>query len=83
MIGIARGISAYSGCFSPAAFVPTRKISSAAAIASRRTNSLETPVQPVSVVPPVTVEASGNVDFLRRGADPAEMAVRMRIQYAE
>ena len=49
-----------------------------------RPNGLETPVQPVEQAKSVSTNASGNVDFslsIRQGADPAEMAVRMRIRY--
>ena len=51
--------------------------------AARRSASPETPVQPVSPVRPVDPEASQPVRLgpvIREGADPAEMAVRMRIQ---
>ncbi len=52
--------------------------------AARRASSPETPVQPVR---PVTAVAPGTEEpirlgpVIRQGADPAEMAVRMRIQY--
>ena len=49
-----------------------------------RSKGLETPVQPVEQAKPVSSNVSGNVDFtipVRQGADPAEMAVRMRIRY--
>lgn len=51
--------------------------------AARRSASPETPVQPVSPVRPVDPEASQPVRLgpvIREGADPAEMAVRMRIR---
>lgn len=83
MIGISSGFATYSGFGVRAAPAPLGGLSQPGAVRMRRTSDLETPVQPVRAAPPVTVEASGNVDLIRRGADPAEMAVRMRIQYAE
>ena len=52
--------------------------------ATGRSQGLETPVQPVEQVKPVSSNATGNIDFaipVRHGVDPAEMAVRMRIRY--
>ena len=51
--------------------------------AAKRSASPEVPVQPVSPVRPVDPEASQPIRLgpvLREGADPAEMAVRMRIR---
>ena len=51
--------------------------------AARRGASPETPVQPVSPVRPVDGDEAQPVRLgpvLREGADPAEMAVRMRIK---
>lgn len=53
--------------------------------AARRGASPETPVQPVSPVRPVDGDEAQPVRLgpvLREGADPAEMAVRMRMQNA-
>lgn len=54
-----------------------------AVVVSRAANP-DTPVQPVQAVPRVDNESSGEVaamlPFLRQGADPAEMAVRMRMK---
>lgn len=50
--------------------------------AARRAASPETPVQPVRPAPAVNPNASGSLP-VRQGADPVEMAVRMRIQYGE
>lgn len=59
----------------------------AAAVAGgRRSDNLETPVQPVNRVSgsaPVLPKSSGPRLFIRQGADPVEMAVRMRIQYVD
>lgn len=45
------------------------------------------PVEPVSPVPAISAQASRGVSyaipFLRQGMDPAELAVRMRIQYVD
>ena len=53
--------------------------------ASTRALPLETPVQPVEPVKPVKGNVSGTLEpvFLRQGADPAELAVRMRMQYVD
>ena len=51
---------------------------------ARRAAQPETPVQPVTAVKPVNGEeaASGRFSLnIREGADPVEMAVRMRIKY--
>ena len=58
----------------------------AAVWTARQTASPETPVQPVAPVRPVDGDASQPVRLgpvLREGADPAEMAVRMRIRQPE
>lgn len=59
----------------------------AAAVAGgRRSDNLETPVQPVNRVSgsaPVLPKSSEPRLFIRQGADPVEMAVRMRIQYVD
>lgn len=83
MIGVHSGFSSYSSYGFHVSSAPVHGLSPAAPVISRRVSHPETPVQPVQAAPPVTVEASGNVDFVRRGADPAELAVRMRIQHAE
>ncbi len=52
-----------------------------------RVSNPGTPVEPVRPVLPVSVEASRGtsyaIPFLRKGMDPAELAVRMRIRYDE
>ena len=51
---------------------------------ARRAASPETPVQPVRPAAPVSADRSAPVGLglpIRQGADPVEMAVRMRIQY--
>ena len=53
---------------------------------ARQTPSLEMPVQPVRPAASVNPNASGGINAglpIRQGADPVEMAVRMRIQYGE
>lgn len=48
-----------------------------------KTAGPDTPIQPVQSVPSADAEASGDagqlIPFLRQGADPAELAVRMRM----
>ena len=48
---------------------------------ARKVHQPETPVQPVTPVRPVSSEDPAQAGMLRFGSDPAEMAVRMRIQY--
>ncbi len=53
---------------------------------ARKSASPETPVQPVDAAKPVSAQAKGAGKLglpIREGADPVEMAVRMRIQYEE
>ena len=53
---------------------------------ARRADSLETPVQPAPPVSSVKGDELGPGDLgfsICQGADPVEMAVRMRIQYPE
>lgn len=66
-----------------APLTPARSTAPAANVwATRRAASPETPVQPVRPAPAVDPDASGSLP-IRQGADPVEMAVRMRIQYGE
>ena len=48
---------------------------------ARKLHQPETPVQPVTPVRPVNGEDPAQAGLLRYGSDPAEMAVRMRIEY--
>ena len=48
---------------------------------ARKVHQPETPVQPVTPVRPVSSEDPAQAGLLRFGSDPAEMAVRMRIEY--
>ena len=53
---------------------------------AQRTPSLETPVQPVGSVPALSAGEQSSAKLglpIREGADPAEMSVRMRIQYVD
>lgn len=58
-----------------------------AAVSSGRASALDSPVEPVSPVSPVDVNGANGISqaipFLRKGMDPAELAVRMRIQYMD
>ena len=48
---------------------------------AQKVHQPETPVQPVTPVRPVSGEDPAQAGLLRFGSDPAEMAVRMRIEY--
>ena len=48
---------------------------------ARKIHQPDTPVQPVTPVRPVSSEDPAQAGLLRFGSDPAEMAVRMRIEY--
>ena len=48
---------------------------------ARKVHQPETPVQPVTPVRAVSEEDPAQAGLLRFGSDPAEMAVRMRIEY--
>ena len=54
---------------------------------ARKAASPETPVQPVRPAPAISPNEAGSarlgLPVIRQGADPVEMAVRMRIQYGE
>ncbi len=53
---------------------------------ARKAASPETPVQPVRPTPAISANEAGSARLglpVRQGADPVEMAVRMRIQYGE
>lgn len=60
---------------------------SGAVYASGHNTTLHTPVQPVEAAKPVLADASGNAEVslptVREGADPAEMAVRMRMRFVD
>lgn len=51
--------------------------------AARRVSQPEVPVQPVTPVKGVSANNTNPIAWVRQGADPVEMAVRMRIQYPE
>ena len=48
---------------------------------ARKVHQPETPVQPVTPIRPISGEDPAQSGLLRFGSDPAEMAVRMRIEY--
>ena len=54
---------------------------------ARKSASPETPVEPVRPAPAISPNEAGSarlgLPVIRQGADPVEMAVRMRIQYGE
>ncbi len=79
--------SGYSRMNSANQAAQAKGMQGAAAVAGgRRSDNLETPVQPVNRVDasaPVVPKSSEPRLFIREGADPVEMAVRMRIQYMD
>lgn len=80
---------AYGAASAPAAQSAARSQGSAPVSGvwtARRAAAPDTPVQPVRPAPAVNPDAAGGLNAgvsIRRGADPVEMAVRMRIQYGE
>lgn len=67
MIGISSGFAPYSGFGVRAAAPATLSgLSRPGMVHAQRASTPETPVQPVRAVPPVTVNASGNIDLVRR-----------------
>ena len=58
----------------------------ASVITAHKSFDLETPVQPAEAIKPVNTSASGNLNVdltIPKGADAAEMSVRMRLTSAE
>lgn len=53
----------------------------------RRASNIGTPVEPIRPIGAIRSEGSNGISqaipFLRKGMDPAELAVRMRIQYSD
>ena len=91
MIG---GVSSLSFYYNPyqtsGAAGPAEQIRSAQKTAgvwtARKSASPETPVEPVRPAPSISPNEAGSARLglpIRQGADPVEMAVRMRIQYGE
>lgn len=92
MIGALSGFSPYSSYSTQNQYNPYRTQNSQQAQGAGKTlvatahkaAQPELPVQPVRPATPVTEGASDALAFaIRQGADPVEMAVRMRIQYAD
>lgn len=90
--GAARGVTAQTGEVSAAEQTQAAGRAEQAQAASRTGNVIAVtraanpgvPVEPVDPVPAVTNESSSGIGrmlpFMRQGADPVEMAVRMRIE---
>ena len=78
------GVSSLIGARSIAA---AGQVSGVAAVSAGRGADPESPVQPVDQVSAVQPGRSGSINymipFLRKGMDPAELSVRMRMQYAD
>ena len=77
------GVSSLIGASSIAA---AGQVSGVAAVSAGRAADPESPVQPVDRISVVQPGNSGStnymIPFLRKGMDPAELSVRMRMQYA-
>ena len=82
-MGRTGGVSSLIGARSIAA---AGQVSGVAAVSAGRGADPESPVQPVDQVSAVQPGRSGSINymipFLRKGMDPAELSVRMRMQYA-
>ena len=83
-MGRTGGVSSLIGARSIAA---AGQVSGVAAVSAGRGAEPESPVQPVDQVSAVQPGRSGSINymipFLRKGMDPAELSVRMRMQYAD
>ncbi len=81
--GRSGGVSSLIGARSIAA---AGQVSGVAALSAGRAADPESPVQPVDKISAIQPGQSGSVNymipFLRKGMDPAELSVRMRMQYA-
>lgn len=81
--GRSGGVSSLIGARSIAA---AGQVSGVAAVSAGRAADPESPVQPVDKISAIQPGQSGSVNymipFLRKGMDPAELSVRMRMQYA-
>lgn len=83
MIG---NISSYASRFNVSSYAASRTHDTGYAVSSQKAAQPQTPVQPVRAVDKTAPETQTPKSFglsIREGADPAEMAVRMRIKYAE
>lgn len=92
MIGALSGFSPYSNYYTQNQYGPYRTQNSqraqgagaALTVTAQKAAQPELPVQPVRPVTPVTEGTADALTFAaRQGADPVEMAVRMRIQYGD
>lgn len=83
MVGLISGMNSYYNAYGIQKASQLQGAQQTSVWAARRAASPETPVQPVAPVRPVNGEESQPIRLgpvLREGADPAEMAVRMRIK---
>ena len=90
MIGGVSGLSFYYNPYQSTAAKPAEQSQNAQRTGgvwtARKPASPETPVQPVRPAPAISGNEAGSARLglpIRQGADPVEMAVRMRIQYGE
>ena len=83
MIG---NISSYASQFNYSSYAASRTRDTGYAVSAQKAAQPQTPVQPVRAVDKTAPETQAPKSFglsIREGADPVEMAVRMRIKYAE
>lgn len=83
MIG---NISSYTSRFNLSSYAASRAHNTGYAMSTQRAAQPQTPVEPVQGVGKMAPETQAPKSFglsIREGADPVEMAVRMRIKYVE
>ena len=90
MIGAVSGYNPYSTYAAYGAYYANRaqtqnadQTQRALVMTAQKVHQPETPVQPVTAVRPISQEDPAQAGLLRFASDPAEMAVRMRIQYPD
>ena len=89
MIGAVSSVGSYSSIQRYAQVNPVSNHAAAektSVITAHKSFDLETPVQPAEAIKPVNTSASGNLNVdltIPKGADAAEMSVRMRLTSAE
>lgn len=87
MLGGVSGIGAYTGYYRYPVSVQRMSGRTGVVRATGRGANPDVPIEPVRPVSVVSADAASSVSytipFLRKGMDPAEFAVRMRIQYSD
>lgn len=79
------GVGAVSDDFQAARVSQAQRAGAVSVV--RRASNIGTPVEPIRPIGAIRSEGSNGISqaipFLRKGMDPAELAVRMRIQYSD